>query len=176
MNKKNVLLFSLGLIALGVLGRLAPHLWNATPLGAIALFAASYFGLRMSLPVTLSILFITDLAIGFYDWRIMASVYASFALAAILGRLTSRSRAPYKVGLAVLGSSTLFFLATNLAVWQFGTMYPHTLSGLADSYIAALPFFRNSIIGDSMYALALFGSYELYLSLRPSAAKGAVAA
>jgi hypothetical protein len=162
MKKGNIIAIAVALVGIAVAGRLAPHLWNATPLAAVALFAASHFGLRMAIPVLFSALAITDLVIGSYDWRVMTAVYASFALTALFGALTSRSRSVPRVAFAVLGSATLFFLVTNFAVWQFSGMYPHTLSGLADAYIAALPFFRNSLLGDSMYALALFGGYELY--------------
>lgn len=160
MNKKNLFIAFVSLIAIAVIGRLSPHLWNATPLAAVALFSASYFGLRFSALATIASLAISDLAIGTYDWRIMAVVYSSFLVAAAIGKLTSRRRTPITVAGAVLGSSVFFFIATNFAVWAFGTMYQHTLSGLLDAYVAALPFFRNSVLGDALYALALFGGYE----------------
>ena len=39
-------------------------------------------------------------------------------------------------------------------------MYPHTLEGIAASYIAAIPFFRNALAGDLVYVTAMFGIYE----------------
>jgi hypothetical protein len=39
-------------------------------------------------------------------------------------------------------------------------MYPPTLDGLLQCYVAALPFFRNSIAGMAVYTLLLFGLYR----------------
>jgi len=55
----------------------------------------------------------------------------------------------------------IFFVATNFAVWAFGGLYPHNLEGLAECYIAALPFLRNRIAGDLFWATLLFGGYHL---------------
>src|SRR5262245_35392811 len=47
-----------------------------------------------------------------------------------------------------LASSVTFFLTTNFAVWAFEGIYSHDLAGLTACYVAALPFFKNTIIGD----------------------------
>ena len=36
-------------------------------------------------------------------------------------------------------------------------MYPKTLSGLAACYVAALPFFRNSVVAELLCSSLLFG-------------------
>jgi len=36
-------------------------------------------------------------------------------------------------------------------------MYPKTLSGLAACYVAALPFFRNSLVAEMLTSSLLFG-------------------
>jgi hypothetical protein len=38
-------------------------------------------------------------------------------------------------------------------------MYPMTWGGLLACYVAALPFFRNTLLGDLGYAALMFGSY-----------------
>jgi hypothetical protein len=38
-------------------------------------------------------------------------------------------------------------------------MYPATIGGLIDCYVAALPSFGNAVIGDLLYAGGLFGAY-----------------
>jgi hypothetical protein len=60
-----------------------------------------------------------------------------------------------------LASSLMFFGVTNLAVWAAGSLYPRTLVGLILCYAAAIPFFRNSLIGDMAYAATLFGGFAL---------------
>jgi len=60
-----------------------------------------------------------------------------------------------------LASSVSFFLTTNFAVWAFDGIYSHDLAGLTACYVAALPFFKNTIIGDLFWTCALFGGYQL---------------
>ncbi len=149
------------LIALGTVARLLPHPANVAPIGAIALFGGLFLPKRASLIVPLLALLASDLLIGLYDWRIMIAVYLGFAISVLLGRY---ARARYSLrsvlGATLLGS-VIFYLLTNFAVWAFGTMYPHTVSGLLESYTMALPFFRNSLLGDLFYVGLLVGSYEL---------------
>ena len=57
-------------------------------------------------------------------------------------------------------ASILFFLTTNLAVWAFGTMYSHNLTGLMECYAMAVPFFKNSLLGDLFYTGIMVGSVE----------------
>lgn len=60
----------------------------------------------------------------------------------------------------VLGSSLLvsvsFFAASNFAVWAGWGMYPKTWAGLTTCYAAALPFFRNSIVSETIASVVLF--------------------
>ena len=60
-----------------------------------------------------------------------------------------------------LASSVLFFLLTNLGVWALGTGYPKSPEGLIACYVAALPFFQNTLLGDAFYATVLFGGLAL---------------
>ena len=58
-------------------------------------------------------------------------------------------------------SSLLFFVLTNFGVWLVNGYYPHTVAGLAACYVAAIPFFQNSIAGDLFYTALLFGGFAL---------------
>ena len=71
------------------------------------------------------------------------------------------------IALGTLAGSVIFFLLTNTAVWAFGTMYVHDLSGLFTSYYYALPFFRNELLGDLFYSGVLIGGYEMIKKLVP---------
>jgi hypothetical protein len=149
------------LIALGFVARIVPHAPNATPLGAIALAAGLYMPRRWAVVLPLAAMFASDIIIGFYSVNIMVAVYGSFALMALVGVWArGRKSVPIVAG-ATLAGSTLFFLATNAAVWAFGTMYPHTISGLMLSYTMGLPFFRNMLVGDMFYVAVLVGGIEL---------------
>ena len=52
----------------------------------------------------------------------------------------------------------LFYLTTNFGVWLFGdgALDPKTAAGLWQCYVAALPFFRNWLIGMAVFLPILF--------------------
>ena len=68
--------------------------------------------------------------------------------------------------LAVAGSA-LFFLVSNFGTWALSGMYPHTAAGLAACYVAAIPFFQNTLAGDLFYATLLFGGFTIAELLIP---------
>lgn len=149
------------LIILGVVARLLPHPANFAPIGAVALFGGMYLTRRYAMILPLIAMFISDIFIGFYTWQIMASVYISFALTSLIGLWVRKNKKLSTIiGGTVLGA-VLFFLITNFAVWAFGAMYAHNLAGLTQSYVMAIPFFRNSLLGDLFYVGLLVGTYEL---------------
>jgi hypothetical protein len=53
-------------------------------------------------------------------------------------------------------------------MWCFSGFYPHTLAGLEACYIAAVPFFQNSLAGDLFYTTLLFGGFALAERLVPA--------
>jgi Family of unknown function (DUF6580) len=66
---------------------------------------------------------------------------------------------------AMLSCSLIFFAATNFAVWAFNDLYPHTLQGLTQCYVAALPFLDKTVMGDLTWCGVLFGSAWLVQQL-----------
>lgn len=154
------------LITLGFIARLLPHPANFAPISAIALFAALYLPRRYSLIIPTLAMFVSDVFIGFYSLPIMIAVYASFIIMGLIGLLVRKNKKFSTILSGTLIGSILFFLITNFAVWMFGTMYSHNFSGLLDSYIAAIPFFRNSLLGDLFYCGIMIGGYEFVLSLK----------
>ena len=163
------LLLGTALIGLDVFIRLVPHAWHFTPLAASALFAAAMFRVRiLSLAVPLIALALSDSVMGFYDWRVMAVVYAASAAPAAMALCVARLRSPLVLLSLAGASSIVFFLATNFAVWAFDGMYTHDLAGLSACYVAALPFFKNTIAGDLLWTCVLFGAYQLVRMLLAS--------
>lgn len=149
----------LALIGVGVLGRLAPHPPNTTPVTAIAFAAGKYIGSAWAIAIPLLVMVIADVVLGFYDWKVLLSVYGSIAVIGGVSILARKAR-PAVVLLLVMASSILFFLVTNFAVWAASSWYPPTFEGLMASYIAGLPFLRNMFIGDVFYAASLLGAFE----------------
>lgn len=149
------------LIILGIVGRLLPHPPNFAPVMALGLFAGCYLGWRRGAIVALAAMLISNAIIGFYSWPIMLSVYGSMAAGGLIGGWLSRNNSLQRIASGALAASLLFYLVTNFAVWAAGTMYPKTIEGLVACYVAAIPFFQNSLLADLSYTAVFFGSYEL---------------
>lgn len=153
------------LIILGIAARFLPHPANFAPIGAIAIFSGIYLPKKWALALPLAAMFFSDIFIGFYSLPVMLSVYAGFIVMGLIGLAVRKNKKLSTVlGGTILGG-VIFYLLTNGAVWAFGSLYPHTLSGLAQSYYMAIPFFRNSLLGDLFYTGALVGAYEASLAL-----------
>jgi hypothetical protein len=159
-----------------ILFRILPHPWNATPLGAMFLFSGATFrSKRNSLLVPLAALLLSDYAVeqliyhGGYHW-FSPLTWAAFLLIGILG-WTLRGKFNWLgiAGMSVAGSS-LFFLITNFGVWVGWSMYPRTTAGLAECYLAGLPFYRNALLGDLIWSAIMFGSYYWITQRKPVAA------
>jgi len=160
--------FATALTIVAIATRLLPHQANFTAVGAVALVAGCYLGWRAAAAVTVAAMLVSDAIIGFYGLPVMLSVYVSLALAGALGVWTRRpGRFSWpRVLSATLGGSLLFYLVTNFAVWRFTPLYAKTAAGLFSSYVAALPFFRNSVLADLIYGAAMFGVAEAALGWR----------
>lgn len=149
------------IILFAVVLRLIPHPANVAPIAAMALFGGVYLNMRYALVVPLIAMFVSDIFLGFH--ATMPFVYGSFLLAALIGIWLKNHKNLQNVIGATFISSLLFFLITNFGVWFVGSLYPKTLQGLIDAYFYALPFFRNTIIGDFLYVGLFFGSYEFVM-------------
>lgn len=141
--------------------RLVPHIPNFAPIGAMALFGGAYLGKRYALILPLGAMFLSDIFIGFDGITSRLTIYGSFILIGLIGLWLKNHRTFQNIILSVIASSILFFVITNFGVWMFGTIYPKTTVGLVACFVAAIPFFRNSLAGDFFYSGVLFGGYEL---------------
>ncbi|MDO8435315.1 MAG: hypothetical protein Q7S89_01375 [bacterium] len=160
MSKLHQFIIAIVLITFIVIMRLIPHPANVAPVAAAALFAGVYLSKRWALVVPLIAMLVSDLAIGTYEPIIMLSVYGCFAFSVVLGMWVRRNKNALTVVTASLGGSIVFFLVTNFAVWAVGSWYPHTLAGFLTNYTLALPFFRNTLLGDLFFVGAFFGAAE----------------
>ncbi len=150
------------LVLLGVSLRLLPHLPNFVPIAAISLFAGVYLNRKYFFLVPISAMLLSDYFIGFYELKVMASVYFSFFIISLTGLFLRKHKNPAAIISCSLAGSLLFYLITNFAVFAFTPWYPKDLAGLLMSYTLALPFFRNTILGDLFYTSLFFGIWELY--------------
>jgi hypothetical protein len=174
MNKRMITLSVL--VVLAALTRLAPHPPNVTPIAAMALFGGAYFrDWKIAFSLPLAAMLLSDLVLGFgvYGMASMKSqpvVYLCMLLTVGIGRLIQTRRSVPTIASATLASSLMFYFVTNFAVWAFDSLYPKTWDGLMACYIAAIPFFRNSLFGDAFFAIVLFGGFAIlerfWVSLR----------
>lgn len=149
-----------GMILLAAGARIAPHPWNFTPVGAMALFSGAMLrDRRAAFLLPLAALFAGDLVLGLY--KMMWIVYASFLASVAIGFWLRERRTIGRVAGATLLGSLQFFVVTNFGVWAMASLYPKTGAGLAACYFAGIPFFWNTLAGDAVYAALLFGGFAL---------------
>ena len=169
MNSKSVtpkFLVLAGMVFAAAFVRLIPHPPNFAPIAAMALFGGAYFSKKWAaFAIPLAAMFFTDLILGFHST--MWAVYLSFVLIVVLGMVMIKQKKVTNIFLASVSSSVLFFIITNFAVWAAGTFYAKDLSGLAASYIAAIPFFHYTLLGDLFFVTLMFGSFELVKTKYP---------
>ncbi len=159
--------FTFGLILLAVLTRLLPHLPNFTPIAALALFGGVYLDKKHTFILPLAVMAISDYFLGFHSG--IPWVYGSFLAIGGIGLWLRKHQGLATTIGATLAGSILFFVVTNFGVWITSHgFYPQTFSGLVECYTMAIPFFRNSLMGDFTYVTALFGVYELAKRMVPS--------
>ena len=162
------------LIGLVVAARLVPHAPNFTPVVAAGLFAGMVLRSRtLALIVPVAAMLISDLIMGFEDWRIRVVIYAALVLPVVLGIWGQRFRPILALLPLALTSSLLIFVVSNFAVWAFSGMYALDFSGLVRCYVLALPFLQNTVIGDILWTAVLFGSWWLVQFWFPAAQRAA---
>ena len=155
--------FTIIFLAFSFAARFLEHAPNFVPIGALALWSGVYLPRKYSLFVPLLVMLLSDALIGFYSWKVMLSVYLCFAIMGILGWWARREKSAGSIIFASLSGAVIFYIITNFAVWAFSSWYPQNLYGLISSYTLALPFFRNSLLGNLFYAPVFFGAYEGFL-------------
>lgn len=153
------------------LARLIPNMPNFSPMAAIALFSAAHFDKWWkSLLVTLFATFLSDMVLNntiyaymnngftvFYDgfyWQ-----YLAYALIVLLGSAWFSTISIGRVVTASLGTTLVFFLVSNFGAMMSLPMYSKDVAGLMTSYLAGLPFLKNTFLSDFLYSIMLFGVY-----------------
>lgn len=159
-NIKTQLITISAIIFVLAIFRLLPHWPNVSPIAAMALFGGAYFAdKRMAFVVPFVALFISDLVLGLHNSMIF--VYAGFALTVTIGLLLKDKVRITNTAFAVLASSFLFFLLTNFGAWLTSGLYAKSAAGLMHAFVAGIPFFQNSLLGNAVYATVIFSGYHL---------------
>lgn len=145
---------------IGIISRLIPHLPNMTAVGASLLFISAKFGVKKSIVLLFSTMVVTDFLLGFH--QVMWATYGSLLLTILIGRWVGTHNGVKRILIGSTVSSIMFFLITNFAVWLLPNgMYEKSFFGLIHCYIMALPFLRNTMLGDVLYTALFFLGFEL---------------
>ena len=147
-------------VVLAVAVRFIPHPFAFTPVAAALLFFGAR-GSRRQAWIPVLLLIGSDLVLTSVLYRYplrpdQLIIWAWYAAMVLLGGMLRQNAGPARVVGASLTAAVSFFLASNFAVWLGWTMYPMTLGGLADCYLAAIPFFRNELVSDVLFTAAMF--------------------
>lgn len=151
------------IIVIAAVLRLLPHPANVVPIAAMALFGGVYLDKKYALILPLAAMFVSDIFLGFH--QSMPYVYGSFVLTGFIGMWLRKHKSFKSILGATLLSSVFFFLITNFGFWLAYDLYPKTLAGQMEAYVMALPFFRNTLLGDLFYTGMFFGVYEVVLQI-----------
>ncbi len=147
------------LILAGILIRVLPHPANFTPLTALALFSGTVLSPGLALTVPVAAMIASDLVLGPHP--LFWLTWGCFLLTVLIGFWVRNRRSVLRIAAGTLAGSVLFFLLTNLGVFLFQDFYEKSWTGLAQCYAMALPFFRNSLLGDIFYTAVFFGVWHL---------------
>jgi len=153
---------ALALTTLGAIARLLPHPPNFAPVGSMSLFAGARLPVWQAYLIPIALMAVTDPILGaFYGYpaysKFQLFSYISFLISVWLGRYLRGTESVPKIASFALLNSMQFFLLTNFGSWLWFQAYPRTAAGLADCYVAAIPFFGWTIAGDLVYTGVLFG-------------------
>ena len=111
--------------------------------------------------------------LAFCNWILTARVFRAeirweylitllgFAAMAWTGGLLRRNLTPARFAACAIAGPTAYFLISNFGVWLDGVLYPQSWSGLAACYVAAIPYYRSSLISTFLVGGLLFASNEL---------------
>ncbi|HTQ58375.1 MAG TPA: DUF6580 family putative transport protein [Bryobacteraceae bacterium] len=153
-RSKNVRPLALTLTVAGALARLLPHPPNFAPVGGMSLYAGARLRGWQAFALPLLLMAVTDPLLGGYSVA-TPFVYLSFLISVAIGRRLQATENPVRIGAACFACSAQFFVISNFGTWL--SWYPHTMAGLSQCYVAAIPFFGRTLAGDLLYTAVLFG-------------------
>lgn len=146
------------LVLVGVLTRLIPHPPNFTPVLSVALLSGVYFKNRFSILIPILIMLFSDLIIGGHLTTLW--VYSSVLIVFLIGFYMIKEQTIKNVMISSVVGSLVFFFVTNFGVWLIG--YPNNLSGFIACYVAAIPFYKNTLLSALLYSGIIHSGYVYF--------------
>ncbi len=155
MNKKNIF-FVLGAFFFIIATRLIPHPPNFNSSIVLAFYLPCLLGNRY-LIIPVAAFAISDLSLGLHDFLIFTwgSLFIISLLARYFDNIFSRS-------FGILSSCLIFYVISNFGVWILSGYYDLNLKGFLECYYMALPFLKNTLLGNIIFAILI----ECLISLK----------
>lgn len=144
-------------LIIATVGRLIPHLPNATPLASLALLSGYLFEKRMGLLLIFLSLLISDVLLSFIDgyaafgaWSVFT--YSGFMVITLLSPTVCSQHRFLKLAGYIVGITLFYWVWTNLGTWLVTNIYPRSVYGLWSCFTMGLPFLRNALVGNLIYS------------------------
>lgn len=154
------------LVLIGAASRLIHLPPNIAAVTGVTIFAG--FAIRniwLALAVPIAAMAIADFLLGFYAG--VAFTYVGMAAGVLIARGLLKPLTPIRLIATTLLASCVFFLLSNFGTWAEG-WYGYTWQGLFACYVAGLPFWQNSLVGDILSTALVFGVYLLAKRANPT--------
>jgi len=157
-------------VLLAVLTRFIPQVPNLSPVFGALLFGRAHLNRRDAIWYPLTLVAASNVLLTTVVYRMRMGpgqiiTWLGFAAVTLIGYWLHERQSVARIAIASLSAPTAFFIISNFGVWLGGhgsRMYPATWDGLAECYVAALPFYRNSLLASVAYTALLFGAHEIY--------------
>ncbi|RHX81160.1 DUF6580 family putative transport protein [Leptospira yasudae] len=152
----------LGVLLSGI-SRFLPHPSNFTSVGAMTVYSGARVKGWKAFAYPMFMMLVTDFILSKihgFDWFYegLPVVYCSLLVNVFLGRIFLKNNDKLvSVAAVSLLASVQFFILSNFSVWAFSSLYPKTSVGLLTCYIAAIPYFGGTLLGNIIYTPVLFG-------------------
>ena len=149
-----------------ILSRYMNDIPNFTPTIALILFSNYFIHDKYTSTFTvLASQLIADIYIGTYAY--MYFVYFSYVIIILVGDFYLKELRFKSVIISSVLAASIFFVVSNFGFWFTESLYSNDLSGLIACYIAAIPFFDDSLISSSLYSVTIYTLCKFYKNLFP---------
>ncbi|MEQ1768850.1 MAG: DUF6580 family putative transport protein [Devosia sp.] len=154
------------LVVIGAGSRLLHLPPNIAAVTGVTIFAG--FAIRnvwLALAVPIAAMALADVVLGWYPEVIYT--WAGMAAGVLLARAILHPLTPLRLIGTTFAASLVFFVLSNLGVFISG-YYGYTLEGFIACYVAAIPFWQNSLIADFTSTALVFAIYLALTRAIPS--------
>ena len=154
----NYLKISVGIFIALAASRFIPHPPNFTSLIALSFYIPLVFGVKF-IPILIFCFVVSDIFIGFHS-----TTFFTWGSVLIIGLVTKFFK--NNIFLRLIGAvsaSLIFFIFTNFGVWVLGS-YGYSYEGLITCYIAAIPFYTNTLLSTVIYSVIIETILNFYRS------------